>query len=519
LLFNSYEFIFLFLPLSVFGFFVFARFFSLNAALGFLVFASLAFYAYWKPVYLLILLFSIGFNFAIGQALCRDNFWRRRSVLILGIGANLAALAYYKYANFFVDNVNTVFGTQWDIGTIFLPLAISFFTFQQISYLVDAWQGKTHEYNFLHYALFVCFFPQLIAGPIVHHRDIIPQFMRAENLAPRWSNFAVGISIFAIGLFKKTVIADSLSTYVGPVYDVGALGSDVDFFRAWGSSLAYTFQLYFDFSGYSDMAVGAARIFGVRLPINFFSPYKSTSIIEFWRRWHMTLSQFLRDYLYIALGGNRKGRYRRYVNLFLTMLLGGLWHGAGWPFVVWGGLHGGYLMINHGWRHFMARCGWDFSGQIAYRAFAWSVTFIAVVFSWVYFRAPTLEQGNQIALAMLGLSGFEVPAGILARLGEAGTQLSALGVVPVHGGGTVIVANYCWIVVAALIALVLPNVAQIFHPHDPVLYESDHAFKGNRSSRMMSWGYNNRWAVVTALAGLAGILTLQQVSEFLYFQF
>jgi alginate O-acetyltransferase complex protein AlgI len=192
LLFNSYEFIFLFLPLSVVGFFVIARFFSLNTALGFLVFASLAFYAYWNPAYLLILLVSIVFNFAIGQALCRDNFWRKKSVLILGIGANLAALAYYKYANFFVDNVNTVFGTHWDIGTIFLPLAISFFTFQQISYLVDAWQGKTHEYNFLHYALFVCFFPQLIAGPIVHHRDIIPQFMRAENLAPRWSNFAVG---------------------------------------------------------------------------------------------------------------------------------------------------------------------------------------------------------------------------------------------------------------------------------------------------------------------------------------
>jgi alginate O-acetyltransferase complex protein AlgI len=519
LLFNSYEFIFLFFPLSVFGFFVCARLFSLNTALGFLVFASLGFYAYWNPAYLILLLFSIGFNFVIGQVLCRENYWRRRSVFVFGIVVNMGLLAYYKYANFFVDNLNAVFGLHWELGTIFLPLAISFFTFQQISYLVDAWQGKTHEYNFLHYALFVCFFPQLIAGPIVHHRDIIPQFMRAENLAPRWSNFAVGISIFSIGLFKKTVIADSLSKYVGPVYDAGALGSDIDFFRAWGSSLAYTFQLYFDFSGYSDMAVGAARVFGVRLPVNFFSPYKATSIIEFWRRWHMTLSQFLRDYLYIALGGNRKGPYRRYVNLFLTMLLGGLWHGAGWPFVVWGGLHGGYLMINHGWRNIMARCGWDFSQRIVYRAFAWSVTFIAVVFSWVYFRAPTLEQGNQIAFAMLGLSGFEVPAGILARLGETGEQLSALGVVPGYGGGAVLVSNYLWIVLAAFIALVLPNVAQIFYPHDPVLYENNSVFRNIRRSRLLRWDYNKRWALAVALAGLAGILTLQQVSEFLYFQF
>lgn len=519
MLFNSYEFIFVFFPLVVFGFFLCARYFSLDTALGFLVVGSLAFYAYWNPAYLVLLLFSIGFNFVIGRVLSKENYWRRRSVLIFGIGVNLGLLAYFKYANFFVDNVNVVFGSEWDMGTIFLPLAISFFTFQQISYLVDAWQGKTHEYNFLHYALFVCFFPQLIAGPIVHHRDMIPQFMKLENLTPRWSNFAVGLSIFAIGLFKKTVIADGLSVYVGPVYDVGPAAGNIDFFRAWGSSLAYTFQLYFDFSGYSDMAIGAARVFGIRLPINFFSPYKATSIIDFWRRWHMTLSQFLRDYLYIALGGNRKGRYRRYVNLFLTMLLGGLWHGAGWPFVVWGGLHGSYLMVNHGWRNMMTRCGWDFSHYLSYRLFGWAVTFIAVVFSWVYFRAPTLEQGNQIALAMLGGSGFQIPAGVLARLGELGTHLSAIGFVSVHGGGAMIVSNFVWILFAAPIALALPNVAQIFYQHDPVLYENDKAFSDVRQSRLIGWDYKNRWALAVALAGIGGILTLQQVSEFLYFQF
>ncbi|MEZ5571753.1 MAG: MBOAT family O-acyltransferase [Halioglobus sp.] len=516
MLFNSYEFIFLFFPFCVFGYFVFARYFSLEAALAFLVVGSLFFYAYWNPIYLVLLLFSIGFNFIVGRMLSSGRRFRKRSVLVIGISVNLGLLAYFKYANFFVDNVNIAFSLHWNIGDIFLPLAISFFTFQQISYLVDAWQGKTHEYNFLHYSLFVCFFPQLIAGPIVHHRDIIPQFMKVENLTPRWSNFAIGISIFALGLFKKTVIADSLSTYVGPVYDVSG---NVDFFRAWGSSLAYTFQLYFDFSGYSDMAIGAARVFGVRLPVNFFSPYKSTSIIEFWRRWHMTLSHFLRDYLYIALGGNRKGKYRRYVNLFLTMLLGGLWHGAGWPFVVWGGLHGTYLMINHGWRHVLQRCGWDLSSYRYYRVLSWLVTFIAVIFSWVYFRAPTLEQGNHIALAMLGASGFEIPAGILARAGELGNHLIAMGMVPGLGGGSLIVSNFMWILVSGLIALGLPNVAQVFQKYDPVLYENDKVFKGIRGSRMFSWDYSYRWAITVALAGIAGILTLQQVSEFLYFQF
>jgi alginate O-acetyltransferase complex protein AlgI len=505
--------------MCVIGYFVCARLFSLEAALGFLVFGSLFFYAYWKPVYLVLLLFSIGFNFTIGRLLTRDDHWSRRGFLVFGIAVNLALIAYFKYANFFVDNVNVVLGTRWDIGNIFLPLAISFFTFQQISYLVDAWRGKTSEYNFLHYCLFVCFFPQLIAGPIVHHKEIIPQFMRGDSVSPKWSNFAVGISIFAIGLFKKTVIADSLSGYVGPVFDAGENAPDVDFFRAWGSALAYTFQLYFDFSGYSDMAIGAARVFGVRLPVNFFSPYKSASIIEFWRRWHMTLSRFLRDYLYFALGGNRKGKYRRYINLFLTMLIGGLWHGAGWPFVIWGGLHGCYLMVNHGWRHVMERSGSDFSERVLYRFFCWLVTFIAVVFSWVYFRAPTLEQGNQVVLAMLGFSGFELPAGILAKAGELGNYLTIMGVVPAFGGGSVLVTNYIWVISSAMIALLLPNVAQMFNSFEPVLYENDRTFSNIRSVKGIAWGYKNRWALATAVAAVAGILTLQQVSEFLYFQF
>ncbi len=519
MLFNSFEFIFLFFPLCVLGYFLIARFLSLEAALGFLVFGSLVFYAYWKPVYLLLLLFSIGFNFLIGRVLVRPNCAGRRVLLIFGVMVNLGLIGYFKYANFFVDNVNSALHTDWNIEQVFLPLAISFFTFQQIAYLVDAYRGKANEGSLLHYCLFVSFFPQLIAGPIVRHKEIIPQFMRSENMSPQWSNFAIGISIFAIGLFKKTVIADSLSVYVGPVFDTPASAQNVDFFRAWGGTLAYTFQLYFDFSAYSDMAVGVARVFGVRLPVNFFSPYKSTSIIEFWRRWHITLSRFLRDYLYIGLGGNRRGKCRRYVNLLLTMLLGGLWHGAGWPFVVWGGLHGIYLMINHAWRSLLRRTGVNLSASVLYQGLGWLVTFNAVVFAWVYFRAPTLEKGNTIILAMLGASGFEVPKGILARVGEFSAVLEAAGVESSFGGGAVLMTNLLWILFAGSIALLIPNVAQLFSKVGPVLYENDNVFRDIRSVNRMRWRYSNRWAFAVAVAAVAGVLTLQQASEFLYFQF
>ncbi|NND66864.1 MAG: MBOAT family protein [Halioglobus sp.] len=519
MLFNSYEFIFAFLPLCLGGYFLCARLLSMEFAFAFLVLASLFFYAWWEPIYVLLILFSIGFNFSVGRVLSQDSRWRSRTVLIFGIATNLGLLGYFKYANFFIDNLSQLLDTDWNIGHIFLPLAISFFTFQQIAYLVDAWQGKTSEYNFLHYCLFVCFFPQLIAGPIVHHKDMLPQFMRSENLTPRLSNFAIGISIFAIGLFKKTVLADSLSVYVGPIFDNEVAANEVDFFRAWGAAVAYTFQLYFDFSGYSDMAVGAARMFGVRLPLNFFSPLKARSMTDLWDRWHMTLSRFLREYLYIALGGNRKGKVRRYVNLFLTMLLGGLWHGAGWPFVLWGALHGAYLIVNHGWRTVMNRVGLDLAANRAYIFACWLLTFVAWVVSLVYFRAPTVERGQNIVSAMFGFSGFEVPAGILVRAGAMGEWATAAGVTAVQGGGSVLVANYLWIIATAPIILLLPNVAQIFHRHDPVLYESDRIFAGQREAGALSWDYRTGWAVFVSAAGVAGVMTLQQVSEFLYFQF
>ena len=411
MLFNSFEFIFLFLPLTVALYFVFVKLLGREYGLGLLVAASLFFYGYWEPRYLLLILLSIAINYTLGSWLIPGTGRWRKTFLVLGIAINLSLLGYFKYANFFVSNVNALTGADWHLEQIILPLAISFFTFQQISYLVDSFQGNTREYNFLHYCLFVCFFPQLIAGPIVHHKEMLPQFASPETLSPKAANFAIGLSIFSIGLFKKTVVADSLSVYVGPVYDDPGVVASLDFFRAWGSTLAHTFQLYFDFSGYSDMAIGAARFFGIRLPVNFFSPYKAQNIVEFWRRWHITLSQFLRDYLYIAMGGNRHGKLRRYLNLFVTMLLGVLWHGAGWTFVLWGALHGTYLVVNHAWRRVLKGAGLNFDGYLAYRQLSSVVTFLAVVVGWAHFRAPNLERANGILLAMLGVNGAELPAG------------------------------------------------------------------------------------------------------------
>jgi D-alanyl-lipoteichoic acid acyltransferase DltB (MBOAT superfamily) len=520
MLFNSFEFIFLFLPLTAVLYFTFVRLLGREYGLGILVAASLFFYGYWNPQYLLLILFSIAVNFTLGSWAIPGSRRFHTAFLVFGVTVNLGLLGYFKYANFFVENINALTGAGWNLEHIVLPLAISFFTFQQISYLVDSWQGKTREYNFLHYCLFVCFFPQLIAGPIVHHKEMLPQFAASETLEPKARNFAIGLSIFAIGLFKKTVMADSLSAYVGPVYDDASVVANLDFFRAWGSTLAYTFQLYFDFSGYSDMAIGAARLFGIRLPVNFFSPYKACNIVEFWRRWHITLSRFLRDYLYIAMGGNRHGKVRRYGNLFLTMLLGGLWHGAGWTFVLWGALHGGYLVVNHAWRRVLDVAGLNLDDRLIYRGASWLITFLAVVVGWVYFRAPNLEQANGILLAMLGANGADLPSGIAARLGGLADTVALLGIGVGQASGSAFVENWFWVFVGGVAAVTLPNVAQLFHAVEPVIYENERTFSRYLGlSGQMTWRQSFGWAATTAAMLLLGVLTLTQISEFLYFQF
>jgi D-alanyl-lipoteichoic acid acyltransferase DltB (MBOAT superfamily) len=419
MLFNSYAFIFLFLPISLLGFFQLARLNQAYAA-AWLALCSLFFYGYWNPAYVGLLLLSIGCNYVfgmwIGKAGSRihdSGFSKtgprlsKKQLLIFAIATNLLLLAYYKYANFFLGSVDVLTGANWQMANIILPLGISFFTFTQIAFLVDTYQGKVREFNFVHYVLFVTYFPHLIAGPVLHHKDMMPQFAHAATYRINWLNVATGLLLFTLGLCKKTLGADELAPFATAIFNGVQHGMTSGLvptiYEAWSGALAYTLQIYFDFSGYTDMALGIALMFNIRLPINFNSPYKSTSIIEFWRRWHITLSTFLRDYLYIPLGGNRHGKLRRYGNLFATMLLGGLWHGAGWTFVVWGALHGFYLTLNHLWRELIAEkyLRWlpNWLGAITGGA----LTFIAVVAAWVVFRADSISQASVMLQAMFGL--------------------------------------------------------------------------------------------------------------------
>jgi alginate O-acetyltransferase complex protein AlgI len=478
MLFNSYPFIFLFLPIALIGYFALGRWGQL-APVIWLALASLAFYAVSGWPFVALLLASIAFNYFIGWLLIARRLSSRLRLIVLtaGVSGDLVVLGYFKYAGFLAANINALFSTGLGVNVL-LPVGISFYTFTQIAFLVDAYRGNVARYALPHYALFVTYFPHLIAGPILHHRDMIPQFEAAESKSPKPHLILCGLMIFAIGLFKKTGLADGIQPLVtlafGPVTP--------SFDQAWIGALAYTFQLYFDFSGYSDMAIGISLMFGIFLPLNFNSPYKATSIVDFWRRWHMTLSQFLRDYLYIPLGGNRHGRVLRYVNLMITMGLGGLWHGAAWTFVIWGALHGVYLCINHAWTHFspavaprFARVG-NFAGLM--------VTFLAVVIAWVFFRA------DNITSALSVLSRMADPTQIVFSRGE--------------------IADALFVLVYAVIAGLAPSTQEIMG--------YDHA---NRTVGETLGAWSRRPAFLYASAAVLafGILGIQQHSEFIYFRF
>ena len=341
------------------------------------------------------------FNYLIGNSLNKDikenkkNF-SKKSILIFGIVANLLLLGYFKYADFFIENINFISGVNLNLLHMVLPLAISFFTFQQIAYLVDSYKKETKEYDFLNYALFVTFFPQLIAGPIVHHKEMMPQFDSAKNMVKNYRNITLGLFIFSIGLFKKVVIADTFAVWATAGFDTA---TTLNLLEAWATSLSYTFQLYFDFSGYTDMAIGIALLFNIKLPINFNSPYKALSIQDFWRRWHITLSRFLRDYIYIPLGGNKKGNFRTYTNLMTTFILGGFWHGAGWTFLFWGFLHGLSLAIHRLWQTL---------GFKMWTWLAWLITFNFVNIAWVFFRAKEWDDALRILSSMFSLDNIVI---------------------------------------------------------------------------------------------------------------
>jgi len=485
MLFNSYVFILLFLPVALAGYYLLNNRQLYRGANLFLLGMSLWFYGYFHPAYLLILCGSIAGNFALSKAMERlDQPWKK-ALLILGICANIGVIFYYKYYNFFLSNVNALLGMSLPLQRILLPLGISFFTFQQVSYLVDSYRGQTRGYSFDEYALFVSFFPQLIAGPIVMHNEMLPQF---RSLAQRRFcpvNFAEGLFIFSLGLFKKVLIADTFGTAVA--FGFGHADS-LHCLEAWIISFSYTFQLFFDFSGYCDMAIGIARMFHIELPQNFNSPYKSTSIPDFWSRWHMTLTRFLRTYVYFPLGGSRKGTLRSYINIMIVFLVSGLWHGANWTFVLWGFCHG---VLNCLCRIF--RKPWE----KLHRAIRWGTNFVTINILWVLFRADSVGQAGVFLGRMFSLDGCTIRGEIydsfaLGEMRFLEGHIPLLRQISVQNDGM-----YMWIFLfgALLAVLCLPN------------------------SRELRFRPTVATSLITVVLLVWSVMSLSGISTFLYFNF
>jgi D-alanyl-lipoteichoic acid acyltransferase DltB (MBOAT superfamily) len=507
MLFNSGIFLFAFLPVALAGYFLVLKLAGKLPSQLWLFAASLFFYGWWNPAYLVLILASMGFNYLIGGRL---QTRREKPLLVLGLAANLLVLGYYKYTAFFISNVNVLGGTSFDIPHIILPLGISFFTFQKIAFLVDCYKREVpREQNWINFGLFISFFPQLIAGPIVHHKEMMPQFDKPKSFSAE--SLAVGLCLLTIGLFKKTIIADALDVYVTPLFAAAAL-RPLHFVEAWAAMLTYTFQIYFDFSGYSDMALGLGKMFGVRLPVNFFSPYKSENIIAFWRRWHMTLSRFLRDYLYIPLGGNRKGPLRRYFNLFATMLLGGFWHGAQWSFLIWGGLHGAYLIINHLWHHYRpaliypAMMPW--MGRV--------ITFLAVAAAWVFFRAESARSALSVLASLTHVHDLDGLSPLQVLVGPKNPLRAMFGAAPANRLGLILLLCFivCW---------AFPNSIEIMRRGKPAISGIRGFFPlpRNRTGDALAWRPSLGWGIVVGMAlSLCLVKVLYEPSQiFLYFRF
>ncbi|MGL5939487.1 MAG: MBOAT family O-acyltransferase [Waterburya sp.] len=527
MLFNSFEFIFLFLPLTIAVFFWLAKDnkrIKKQIPITWLVIASLFFYGWWNPLNLPLIIVSMLVNYGLGYLIGNvlEPGVKKKTVFILGIIFNLGLICYFKYANFLINNVNQVAGTNLYLPTIVIPLAISFYTFQQIAYLVDAYRGETKEYNLQQYILFVCFFPHLIAGPIVYHKELLPQFENSSIYKFSQQTLAIGLTVFVAGLFKKVIFADRIAEYSNLAFAAASQGVDLTFSEAWVGALGYTLQLYFDFSGYSDMAIGAAYMLGVQLPLNFNSPYKAISIVDFWRRWHITLSHFLRDYLYIPLGGSRKGPFRRYMNLVITMLLGGLWHGAGWTYIFWGILHGVYLVINHLYRSLRKSLGHNLNNDgWLLRGLGWLATFIAVVISWVFFRANNFTTATSIIKSMFGFNGIQLAPFLETYLGFLRNMgIGFLGF-SVNVGISQKYATF-GILILLFIAWYTPNIQQWMGKYNPTsteLVEYHQPQWQQRFWQYLSWRPNKIWTVIIAGLTSLSLLCFSRVSEFLYFQF
>jgi len=495
MLFSTYGFIFLFLPVVFFGYFYLIKKRLITGSKAWLVATSLFFYSWWNISYLPLILISMLFNYAIGNALSTENYNNkkvsRKIILLIGITVNMALLAYFKYADFFIENLNYLTGAGFQSLNLLLPLAISFFTFQQIAYLVDSYKLETQEYDFLNYAVFVSFFPQLIAGPIVHHKEMMPQFANSRAKIINYKNILMGIFIFSIGLFKKVVIADSLAAGVSKGFDTEIA---LNFFEAWAVSLSYTFQLYFDFSGYADMAIGLALLFNILLPTNFNSPYKSLNIQDFWRRWHMTLSRFLRDYVYIPLGGSRTGPFKTYFNLLATFVIGGIWHGAGWTFIFWGSLHGVALIIQR---------LWSLLNFKMWKWFSWFLTFNFINIAWVFFRANEWSDAIRILKGMCSYGSINILGDYTFIQGLSSVNMGVLSNLSPNLKAEPSIVY--WILFSSVIAFFFKNSMQL------IKYPEMLEVKNISTLKLISYA-------VMLLIGLATI-SLQEYTEFIYFNF
>ena len=483
MVFNSHLFIFVFIPIVVFGFYFIARR-NNQWAILWLILASLCFYGSWDYRYLPILLSSVSVNYLACNWLIATNQAKQPWRLTVAIAFNLILLCFFKYVNFFIVSINDVSGSALPLLTIILPIGISFFTFTQIAVLVDAYYGKIERIKFTHYCLFASYFPYIVAGPILRHQQLLPQFADSTRYRLKPESFALGIAIFVFGLGKKLLIADPLAATTWPL-----LATDhPKILQAWLGMLAYTLRLYFDFSGYSDMAIGISRLFGFAIPINFNSPYKATSVSDFWQRWHISLSQFLKNYLYIPLGGNRQGHLQRYRNLMLTMLLGGLWHGANWTFVIWGGLHGLYLCIQHAWQYLQKnhpRQPTRFTGPVSR-----ILTFVAVMIAWVFFRAPDTASAFAVLAGMAGLNGVST---ITALDWQA----------------------YAILLISTGIAFWMPNTNELFLSADATGTKQESSF----SLVHGIWSPNRHWGLAIGFIFALCLLSIDKARDFIYAQF
>lgn len=539
MLFNSYSFIFFFIPVSVAGYFILGRL-TRDWALGWLVLASLIFYAWWNPLNVLIMAPSVMINYVIARLLVRlsdeeNPHPAAKYVLAAGLIFNILFLGYFKYINFARTALNDVLGTHFVLEMVILPLGISFITFQKIAFLFDVHGGHVKSFTFRDFALFVLFFPQLVAGPIIHYREIVPQYQAATGRLNA-NDIAVGLTLFVFGLFKKVVLADSIGPLVTPIYEQASAGVPISLFLAWMAALGFTLQIYFDFSGYSDMALGLARIFGFRLPQNFNSPLRASSIIDFWLRWHMTLTRFLTAYVYnplsLRLTRNRfakglKGLSGRNTSLsafitlllfptMVTMLLSGIWHGAGYTFIVWGLLHGMYLAANHAWRLVIPRI-WPKS--VPYDRVMTPVghvlTTALVAISMIFFRATSMNGAFDIFKGLFGFNGVAVPLGIYERLGSGLMQKLGVSVVVWESEDFLMLA----LLIPALLAIALffPNSQEVLAKHEPAFGFKSGPPKGGWLD--MAWSPSLLWGIGVAAAAMLSIYQLAGPSEFLYWQF